>query len=49
MHGTSAALRDAAAEFGSRQTENVAQGPEQRYVAFRVNRFHAAVYSEAYH
>src|SRR6202453_2318950 len=43
MHGTGAALSDAAAEFGSRHSENVAQHPEQWHVSGSVKGFLLAI------
>jgi hypothetical protein len=43
MHGTSAALGDAAAEFGAGHAEHVAQHPEQRHVVRRAERLVFAV------
>ena len=37
VHGAGAALRDAAAEFRARHSENVAQDPQQRHVGFNVS------------
>jgi hypothetical protein len=36
MHRASTALRDATAEFGASHAEHIAQHPEQRHVARRV-------------
>ena len=37
VHGAGAALRDAAAELGAGEAEQVAQDPEQRHVGWRVD------------
>src|SRR2546430_7581453 len=47
MHGTRAALCDAAAELGARETERVAQHPEERRVGCDVDGFALAVDGEA--
>src|SRR6516164_5317981 len=49
MHRASAALRDAAAEFGAGHTEDVAKDPEQRHIRWRVERLLLAVDRQFYH
>ncbi|MGY4299276.1 hypothetical protein ACVWXN_007371 [Bradyrhizobium sp. i1.4.4] len=47
MHRAGTALRDAAAEFRARHSEDVAQHPQQRHFRRRVERFRFAVDGES--
>src|SRR5258706_7389174 len=49
VNGAGPALRDAAAEFRSGQTENVAQRPKQRHVICGVNSLYSAIDLQTHH
>src|SRR5271156_1200210 len=48
MHRAGAALRDPAAEFGSREADHIPQGPEQRRISRDVDRFALSVDLDGY-
>jgi hypothetical protein len=49
MHGTGAALSDAASKFGARHAEHVAQRPQQGHFRLRVDLVGLSVYGELNH